>query len=128
MTSSVRSRPLSRNCTCRLRGTSPLTWYVGTREEYALRSAQRPGDLPAVFVVVDLTGGAVELPAMLLRPVPDGVVGLEDLRELLVARGHLRERDLAGGQHLLAFGRRHADLDRPVLPPLYPARGEKERG
>src|SRR6187549_3253126 len=41
MTSSVSSRPLSRNWTWRFLGTSPRTWYVGTGGR--IRAPGRPG-------------------------------------------------------------------------------------
>src|ERR687898_704030 len=94
------------------------------RQGYAL--ADRPGDLP-LLVVVDLARRAVELPPLLLGPVPDRVVGLEDLGELPVALRHAGDGDLPGGQYAVALGGRHAHLDGAVLLLVHGAVVEHER-
>src|SRR5258705_12993649 len=83
------------------------------------RSTQGDGDLhvqPLAYAVeVDLAGGSVDLPAVLLGPSEDSFVGAENLGEVALAAADLRESNLARRESLVSDGLRDADLDRTVL-------------
>src|SRR5438093_3742499 len=84
------------------------------------RSLERDCDLqvqlfPSGPAEVDLARRPARVPALLLRPAVDGLVGTQNLGEVALAAADLGKGDLTGGQHLVARPLGYADLDGTVL-------------